>query len=756
LTADRARRAGLILVVALALAAHARALGGGFVIDDRRFVTENAALEGMPDPVRIVVDPCTADPSRPADIYRPLRTLDFAVGLGLFGRDPRPWHAESWLLHAAVAALLYLLLIRLGCRPAAAAAGAAFFALHPATVEPVAWVSARADLLAALFALAAAHAWLRSRGPDGWFCSACGLGLLACLSKESAVVFPAVLLAADLARAEAGPREAWARRGRYVLPVLLAGGYALAATALIRASQGRVGHLAGWWGGSYGANLATAARAAAYGILHVAFPARPSFDWFLPASRGLPEPGAVAAALLVLGLVAAGAAAVLRGGRGARLAGAGVLLAAGAALPTSHLLFPVGHPTADRFLYLPLAGAAMVAAAAFERASRASPRGAAALAAVAAISLGTITWQRTAVWRDEESLWRDGPAGAYSPRAEMFRLKREAAAAGLLLDCASAARHRAQPEAAEAALAGALSAYRRLVAGAGALNRFWVDCGGTPVDVPFEAQERRNLAIVLLWRQDGARALREAEAAVALEPGDPSGIGLEACALHLLGRTQRAGWRIERALDALDWDPEIDAYAGDILARVAAWRLRRGLDGAAVRALRGVGRTREDRSLIRGGATVPEKALAGVEAAVAEVRRRLEARAAAKPLDFRAQAALVEGVGLGTADARAARAAFDRAFHGRPESAPLRNLWARATMESLDTEEGWSAAEAWHRDTRRRFPGDPGALLGLARCRESFEDAEGAARCYREARDCPAADEATRAAAADGLARLGK
>src|SRR5262249_20091248 len=66
---------------------------------------------------------------------------------------PALFHAASLVLHAVNAALVVAILMQLGASAWAAAIGSLFFALHPAQVEPVAWVTGLKDVLSGFFAL---------------------------------------------------------------------------------------------------------------------------------------------------------------------------------------------------------------------------------------------------------------------------------------------------------------------------------------------------------------------------------------------------------------------------------------------------------------------------------------------------------------------------------------------------------------------------------------------------------------------------
>ncbi len=750
MTAGPGRRAGLALVVLLALLVHARALDGAFFYDDHRFITDNERIAEVGNPVRFFTDPSVQDPGMAPDIYRPLRTLAFAVERAVFGLRPAAFHAVQILLHAGCAALVYLLLIHLGLGAAAAAAGGALFAVHPAQVEAVAWISSLADVMAAFFTLLSIHAWLRSRGPDRWYAASILAGLLACLSKEAAIVFPGFLVLADLVRPDGGgPARVRGNLRAYALPFLLAAGLGLAVREILSSGRGgRVGHIE-WWGGSVATNLALAARAAAYQGLFAILPFRPTTEWYMFPDRSALAPAGILCGLAVLGVLAAAARAALRGGRGARMAGTGVLFFALGGLMTSHVLFTVAISRTDRFLYLSLAGGALAFAVAAERVLRAWPRAGTAAVAASLLSMAALSFDRIAIYRDEESFWRNATQGLPGSRPESRRIAIANLEGVALLDGALEARRRGETANERELLRRAREAFERLSLDAAAHNALWRPVVGLLVDPGMEARILNNLALARLRSGDPAGALEALERVRVLEPGSSRGFHIEALALRALGRIQAAGWRMEESLKSRA--PGLPAAeSAEVLNEAAAWRLSRGLDGAALRALR------LSASLVPSAADNPVvEQVPAMEAAVGERRRALAAAAEAAPGEFGPAAALVlyEGRGCGPA---AAREAFRRHFAGAAEAPALRVLWAMATMEADDTEAGWTAARDHHAETLAKAPGDPGASLGLARCRESLGDRPGALRLYREVLAAAGIDEGARRDAEEGIRRNGE
>lgn len=130
-------------------------------------------------------------PARWIDCFRqtrPLAELSFWLNDALFGRSPVSWHVVDLLLHFAVVALVFDVLRDLiGNR--AGWIAVAIFAVHPMMTEPVAYVFARATLLATLFSLLAMRSWIAERFwiATLWFAAAM-------LAKEECATLPFVLM----------------------------------------------------------------------------------------------------------------------------------------------------------------------------------------------------------------------------------------------------------------------------------------------------------------------------------------------------------------------------------------------------------------------------------------------------------------------------------------------------------------------------------------------------------------------------------
>ncbi|MBF0386677.1 MAG: tetratricopeptide repeat protein [Candidatus Omnitrophica bacterium] len=134
--------------------------------------------------------------------YVPLTILTFFYENALFGLKPWVSHSINLLLHLAVCGMAFLFGRTLGLSRIAVFAGVMLFAVHPLHVEPVAWVTARKDLLYSFFYLSSMVFYLRyidaGRGRDYIF--ALLTAALSIFSKPMALSLPLVLFLLDLYR----------------------------------------------------------------------------------------------------------------------------------------------------------------------------------------------------------------------------------------------------------------------------------------------------------------------------------------------------------------------------------------------------------------------------------------------------------------------------------------------------------------------------------------------------------------------------
>ena len=193
-----------LLVALAAVLVHWRAFENGFALDDVRLVESNPAIESLARIPHLFVEPYWNTPGEHYGLYRPLTVASLTIDRAVFGPGPFGFHLVNVLLHAGVAALAWLALRRTGTHYGTALLGAGLFAVLPLHTEAVANIAGRAELLAALFVLAAWIAHRRASEAGGtassWQAGAALCYLAAVFSKESAILAPILFLADDTLR----------------------------------------------------------------------------------------------------------------------------------------------------------------------------------------------------------------------------------------------------------------------------------------------------------------------------------------------------------------------------------------------------------------------------------------------------------------------------------------------------------------------------------------------------------------------------
>ncbi len=191
--------AGLV-AAGLATLLYAESLSFTYVYDDVEIALEDSRLRDPNYFMRIWWEPWWFRSGSIGE-SRPLTSLTFWAHMQLHGANPFFPHLFNVLAFGALTYLLALTSSRwLTCDWIAWPVGL-LFATHPIHVEAVANLVGRAEVMAAIFSLAAILCWLRWRNRLSWIRAAAigALVLLAGQSKETGYMSAAIILLGELA-----------------------------------------------------------------------------------------------------------------------------------------------------------------------------------------------------------------------------------------------------------------------------------------------------------------------------------------------------------------------------------------------------------------------------------------------------------------------------------------------------------------------------------------------------------------------------
>jgi Tfp pilus assembly protein PilF len=388
-------------VFLFAFVVYAPALGNEFVWDDVLLIVQSYDVRtlDMPTFKKLFTSHYWEVSEAHSGMYRPLTALSLHTDYQLYGQNPAGFHLTNILVNAGVCVLLLFVLLEMFGRFDLAVTGALFYAAFPMHVESVAWVSGRTDVYATFFMLASLWCYARWRGRGGAWLLTGSLGAFAAalLSKETAAVFPAVVAVAEMIGASHAP----APRRRAAAWAAIAG-MCVITLAYLALRQHVLGTAVAFYprvsSGVMGAVSFSFAILAHYAY-KLLFPFR--FD---AVSDFLPSAAFFNVHTMVgLGLVALAVFLLIRLRRSRAFVFGMSVIALGLA-PVLNII-PVNAVVAERFLYFPSVGYALLVAlvvVALRARWRITTAG---VFAALLVACAARTAARTLDWRDDRTLF---------------------------------------------------------------------------------------------------------------------------------------------------------------------------------------------------------------------------------------------------------------------------------------------------------------------------------------------------------------
>jgi protein O-mannosyl-transferase len=381
----------------VAVAAYLHTCWFGFVIDDGVQIGQNATTHSLRNiPSFFFGDIFKVFNGLSSNYYRPLFWSTLAIEYRAFGLHEFGYHLVNVLAHALACFLVYRLALAFGLRRSVAALAAVLFAVQPAHVEAVAWISAIPEMMMASCVIASLLLYLqfRERGEIKTITVAALLFLVGLWFKETAMVLPLLIVFYE---------AAFGRLGQAFRPRVLIGYGAAFAVYLVSRSVAISGLFRADTVIPFRVEMLTWPEVLAFYLRHLLLPIGQSayYDHYYVAGFGrafwLPALALVAALAVV--------ALFVRYSRHRRLLAFCAAAAAISIVPVMHLRVFLWREVAhDRYLYLPSVFFCVALAAVLAELRRRNVARAAAVVLIAAYT--AVLAVESLPWRSEIEVYR--------------------------------------------------------------------------------------------------------------------------------------------------------------------------------------------------------------------------------------------------------------------------------------------------------------------------------------------------------------
>tara|TARA_Y100000310_G_scaffold210577_1_gene211213 strand:- start:5096 stop:6880 length:1785 start_codon:yes stop_codon:yes gene_type:complete len=178
----------IILIILLSLVSYINVFGNEFVWDDHVFILDNADIRSFNFKLFFSED---VD-----GLYRPLRSLHYALVYSIAGKEEFLYHFNSLFFHILISILVFLLIYEVISKRNVSLIAALIFAVHPIHTGRVTNITAGFDLLGIFFMLLSFYLYVKYSKNDNknYFFASLLLFLIAVFASEEAIVLPILII----------------------------------------------------------------------------------------------------------------------------------------------------------------------------------------------------------------------------------------------------------------------------------------------------------------------------------------------------------------------------------------------------------------------------------------------------------------------------------------------------------------------------------------------------------------------------------
>lgn len=148
----------IIFLLVIGFISYSNIFSNPFVIDDDYFIVKWNAIRSFKN-LPLFIKGLT--PEGHEGVYRPIRTLFYAIAYKLFGSNPFGYHLFSIIIHLSSTILVYLILVSALRNYLLPFVSALFFAIHPIHTESITYMTSSFDMVGILFILVSFYTYIQ-------------------------------------------------------------------------------------------------------------------------------------------------------------------------------------------------------------------------------------------------------------------------------------------------------------------------------------------------------------------------------------------------------------------------------------------------------------------------------------------------------------------------------------------------------------------------------------------------------------------
>ena len=216
----------IFVFFAIGFSIYGNVIGGKFLWDDDNNIVNNSYIKDGGHIGDFFTKDLLAGSGQTIGWYRPALLISYAIDYGIWHLNPVGYHLTNIFLHVFSSLILFLIVLKIFYKWSVAFLSSLLFLIHPVQTEAVSYISGRADLLLVFLSLSSFYFFLLFQESNTVKRSAIFYGasilsfVLALLSKETAIVFPLLLILFILTLGKRAGRLSFEKTSLIIAPFL--------------------------------------------------------------------------------------------------------------------------------------------------------------------------------------------------------------------------------------------------------------------------------------------------------------------------------------------------------------------------------------------------------------------------------------------------------------------------------------------------------------------------------------------------------